>query len=78
MGAFEDFITLELPKRPFVETDGVAGQVLMRSSDPNKRLQLVWGTVSSSTSISADVENKLTVGSDGGLFVNFTWSSTQW
>lgn len=43
MSAFEDFIALELPKRPFTAGDGAAGQVLMRSSNPLAVRELVWG-----------------------------------
>lgn len=39
---FEDFVYLELPKRPFTNTDGVAGQVLARSGNPLAVRELVW------------------------------------
>lgn len=44
MSAFEDFIQLELPKRPFTSSDGSAGQVLARSSNPLAARELVWIT----------------------------------
>ena len=46
MSAFEDFINLELPKRPFVSTDGASGQVLIRSSNPLAVRELVWAEMS--------------------------------
>lgn len=39
---FNDFIQDELPKRPFTEADGAAGQVLVRSSRPERPRELVW------------------------------------
>lgn len=49
MSAFEDFINLELPKRPFVEDDGAIGQVLVRSPNPLAVRELVWTDFSSET-----------------------------
>ncbi len=46
MSGFEDFVTLELPKRPFTATDGAAGQVLVRSSNPLAARELVWADMS--------------------------------
>lgn len=42
MSGFNDFVSLELPKRPFTDTDGAAGQILARSSNPLAARQLVW------------------------------------
>lgn len=79
MGAFEDFVTLELPRRPWVLTDGQPGQVLMRVQDVNKRLGLEWKDLNGSIAISTDAGNALRRGSDDGLFVGqFEWTSTQW
>lgn len=39
---FNDFIQDELPKRPFTEADGSAGQVLVRSSRPERPRELEW------------------------------------
>ena len=39
---FDDFIQTELPKRPFTEGDGTAGQVLVRSSRPERPRELEW------------------------------------
>lgn len=39
---FNDFITTELPLRPFVSTDGVAGQTLVRSNNPLAPREMVW------------------------------------
>lgn len=42
MTGFTDFVTLELPKRPFTNSDGAPGQVLVRSSNPLAVRELVW------------------------------------
>lgn len=42
MSGFEDFVTVELPKRPFAEADGAPGQVPVRSSRPERPRELVW------------------------------------
>ena len=42
MPTFEEFVQTELPTRPFVSTDGTAGQVLVRSSNPLAVRQLIW------------------------------------
>lgn len=39
---FSDFVSTELPLRPFVSTDGVAGQTLVRSNNPLAPRELVW------------------------------------
>lgn len=49
MSGFNDFISLELPKRPFVENDGQAGQMLVRSSNPLAARQLVWADAATGT-----------------------------
>jgi len=40
--AFSDFVQVELPLRPFVAVDGVAGQTLVRSTNPLAPRELVW------------------------------------
>jgi hypothetical protein len=42
MSAFEDFVTLELPRRPFALTDGLPGQFLVRSPNPFAVRELIW------------------------------------
>jgi hypothetical protein len=42
---FADFVQIELPKRPFAETDGAPGQVLVRSSRPERPRELVWANM---------------------------------
>lgn len=42
MAAFEDFVAVELPKRPFVDADGAAGQVLARSGVALHTKELIW------------------------------------
>lgn len=42
---FNDFVQIELPKRPFAENDGAAGQVLVRSDRPERPRELVWATI---------------------------------
>lgn len=42
MTGFTDFVTVELPKRPFTEDDGAPGQTLVRSSNLAATRQLVW------------------------------------
>jgi hypothetical protein len=39
---FNDFVQIELPKRPFAELDGASGQVLARSNRPERPRELVW------------------------------------
>jgi hypothetical protein len=39
---FNDFVQIELPKRPFAELDGAPGQVLARSNRPERPRELVW------------------------------------
>lgn len=68
MSAFNNFIQLELPKRPFTEDDGLEGQVLVRSNNPNKPRELVWKNPS-----------EVFEGSGGGeqnVFVSLTEPST--
>lgn len=78
MGAFEDFVTLELPKRPWTEADGQPGQVLARVTDPNKRLGLEW-VEPGGAKISTDTDNAIRQGTDGGLFAQqLEWTTTQW
>jgi hypothetical protein len=40
--AFNDFVELELPKRPFTAGDGLPGQLLARSGNPLAPRELVW------------------------------------
>ena len=42
MSGFTDFVTIELPKRPFVDVDGAPGQVLARSTRPERPRELEW------------------------------------
>lgn len=78
MGEFEDFITLELPKRPFALDDGAPGQIPVRSENAARRLELVW-IDTPSAKISTDEGNQIKAGSDEGLFVpQFEWTTTQW
>lgn len=42
MAGFNDFIQTELPLRPFVKTDGTAGQLLARSTNPLAPREMVW------------------------------------
>lgn len=42
MPTFEEFVQTELPTRPFTATDGLPGQVPVRSSDPQRVRELVW------------------------------------
>jgi hypothetical protein len=42
MSALEDFVNLELPRRPFVYTDGPEGHVLVRSQNTLAIRELVW------------------------------------
>ena len=44
MPSFEEFVQTELPKRPFCSADGSQGQVLMRSTNAGRPLELVWAT----------------------------------
>lgn len=49
MPTFEEFVQTELPLRPFVSTDGAAGQILVRSSNPMAPRQLEWANISGAT-----------------------------
>ena len=49
MPTFEEFVQTELPLRPFVSTDGVAGQVLVRSANPLAPRQLEWVDIAGAT-----------------------------
>lgn len=42
MSGFNDFIQLELPKRPFTQGDGQAGDILVRSGNALAARELVW------------------------------------
>lgn len=53
---FADFIQVELPKRPFAETDGAAGQVLARSNRPERPRELVWVDVSGLSASANELE----------------------
>lgn len=43
--AFNDFVQIELPKRPFVEVDGAPGQILVRSSNLERPRELIWASL---------------------------------
>lgn len=45
MSGFDDFVITELPKRPFVQTDGLPGQMLIRSTNTLASRELVWTDV---------------------------------
>lgn len=45
MSAFEDFITVELPKRPFTTTDGTVGQIQIRSNNAGHPLEMEWADI---------------------------------
>ena len=78
MGAFEDFITLELPKRVWALADGAPGQIPVRSQNADRRMELVWISAPGAN-VSTDPDNAATVGADGGIFVQqFEWTTTQW
>lgn len=71
--SFNDFVSTELPLRPFAPTDGAPGQVLARSGNADRPRETVWVDLPSgpgAANISADQDNRLTRGSDNGLFVN--------
>jgi len=53
--AFSDFVTVELPKRPFVALDGRAGQVLVRSSNADRPREMVWADAPSEGLSSVDL-----------------------
>ena len=42
MSSFNNFIQLELPKRPFTQEDGTEGQILVRSSNAERPRELAW------------------------------------
>lgn len=42
MATFEEFVQLELPRRPFADVDGLPGQIPVRSSNPAAKRELVW------------------------------------
>lgn len=42
MATFEEFVQTELPTRPFALTDGLAGQIPVRSANPERARELVW------------------------------------
>lgn len=46
MANFDEFVQLELPRRPFVGDDGQPGQVLVRSQNANAKRELVWKWIS--------------------------------
>lgn len=45
MSGFTDFVSTELPKRPFTSGDGTAGQTLVRSSNPLAVREMTWADV---------------------------------
>lgn len=50
MTGFTDFVTTELPKRPYTEGDGLPGQIMVRSSNPLAVRQMVWADAPAGTS----------------------------
>jgi hypothetical protein len=40
--AFNDFIQIELPKRPYMEVDGLPGEIPVRSVNVDRPRELVW------------------------------------
>lgn len=42
MAGFNDFVQIELPKRPYTEGDGNPGDIPVRSADVNKIRELVF------------------------------------
>ena len=61
MADFNSFVQLELPRRPFVGTDGAPGQILVRSNNPLAVRELIWsdglGTLQSSIDSLPTFEN---------------------
>ena len=49
---FNDFVEAELPLRPSVATDGAAGQILVRSTNPLAPREMVWANQSGGFSTS--------------------------
>lgn len=50
MSDFNDFIQVELPKRPFVTNDGTSGQMLVRSNNIDRPREMIWVDVSGGSS----------------------------
>lgn len=42
MATFDEFVQIELPRRPFADTDGLPGQIPVRSNNPLAKRELVW------------------------------------
>jgi hypothetical protein len=51
MSGFNDFVSTELPKRPFTSGDGTAGQMLVRSTNPLAVREMVWADAPSGTNV---------------------------
>ena len=49
MSGFNDFVSAELPKRPFTSGDGAAGQILVRSTNPLAAREMVWADAPAGT-----------------------------
>lgn len=49
MTGFTDFVSTELPKRPFTDSDGTPGQILVRSSNPLAVREMVWADAPAGT-----------------------------
>lgn len=49
MSGFDDFVITELPKRPFTQSDGAPGQVLVRSTNTLASRELVWADMPTSS-----------------------------
>jgi len=45
MADFNEFVQLELPRRPFVSIDGAPGQTLIRSNNPHAVRELIWSNL---------------------------------
>lgn len=67
MSALEAFVNIELPKRPFVNTDGAAGQVLARSSNPLAVRELVWASMTGGTVTPEPTEASFTYNAAGDI-----------
>ncbi|MEO5344212.1 MAG: hypothetical protein H7842_12920 [Gammaproteobacteria bacterium SHHR-1] len=67
MSALEAFVNIELPKRPFVNSDGAAGQVLVRSGNPLAVRELVWADMAGGTSAPEPTEASFTYNAAGDI-----------
>jgi hypothetical protein len=65
MATFADFVQTELPLRPFVRTDGTAGQTLVRSNNPLAPRELVWTDAVSGSAGESAYQIAVTLGFSG-------------